>query len=91
MIGTWSDSDFESSEKDEGNVAFTSAVTIWILKKEKLFASINFLKDEENSDSDESELTDESLSEAYKQMYESWVKVCYENLSLVKKNEQLSF
>lgn len=51
----------------------------------------NFSKVEEKSDSDESELTDESLSEAYKQMYESWVKVCSENQSLMKKNKELSF
>ena len=61
------------------------------LKKGKIVCLNNFSKVEENSDSDESELIDESLSEAYKQMYESWVKVCSENRSLVKKNKELSF
>ena len=91
MIATWSDNDSESSEDEEGNVALTSILPVSKSENEKIVCLNNVSKDEENSDSDESELNDESLSESYKKMYGSWVKVCSENRSLVSKNKDLSF
>ena len=49
----------------------------------------NFTKGND-SDSDESELNDESLGEAYKKLYGSWEKVCTDNRTLVSKNKELS-
>ena len=89
MIVTWSDEDLENSEEEKENVAFTTCVSEPTLREAKMVWLNNFTKGND-SDSDDSELNDESLGEAYKKLYGSWEKVCTENRTLVSKNKELS-
>ncbi|XP_062086925.1 uncharacterized protein LOC133793633 [Humulus lupulus] len=89
MIVTWSDEDSDNSEEEKENVAFTTSVSESTLREAKMVCLNNCTKGE-ISDSDESDLNDESLGEAYKKLYESWEKLCSENRSLVSKNKDLS-
>ena len=67
MISTWSDMEYENSEEKKENIAFTTSISESTLKKAKMVCLNNFAKDE-SSDSDESDLNDESLGEAYKKI-----------------------
>lgn len=89
MIATWSDEDSEYSEEERENVAFTTSISEPTLRKVKIVCLKNFTKGNE-SDSDESELNDESLGEAYQKLYGSWEKLCSENQTLVSNNKELS-
>ena len=89
MIVAWSDEDSENSEEERENVAFTTNFSEPIPRKTKMVCLNNFTKGND-SDSDESELNDESLGEAYQKLFGSWEKLCSENRSLVSKNKELS-
>ena len=59
------------------------------MRKAKMVC-LKFFTKGNDSDSDESELNDESLGKAYKKLFGSWEKLCSENRSLVSKNKELS-
>ena len=86
FTATWSDSD--TSDEENENIALTS-----VLQEKENFLCLNnsstgtFQAGE--SDSDESELNEESLVESYKVMYGKWMQVYSENRSLVKTNKEL--
>ncbi|XP_062080215.1 uncharacterized protein LOC133784967 [Humulus lupulus] len=70
---TWSDDETKSSEEDEGNVALTSALSS--VFQEKLVCLNNIITESNIdgvvSNSDESEINEDSLAESYKVMYGS--------------------
>ena len=89
---TWSDDETESDEDITENVALTSVMTNVLCDsqvKDRLVCLNNTTKQEE-SDSDESEICEESLAESYKVMYEKWIQVASENRELNKLNKKLS-
>ncbi|XP_062085718.1 uncharacterized protein LOC133791824 [Humulus lupulus] len=71
---TWSDDDSESSEEDNEKVALTSVLSSAFQERGNFLCLNNTLTDVDNkeidSNSDESELNEESLAESYKVMYE---------------------
>ncbi|XP_062118771.1 uncharacterized protein LOC133832443 [Humulus lupulus] len=91
---TWSDDDSESSDEVNEKVALTNVLSSAFQERGKILCLKNTLidvdKKEIDSDSDESELNEESLVESYKVMYGIWLQVYTENRSLVKMNKELS-
>lgn len=83
---TWSDSD--SSDEESDNVALTS-----VLQAKGNFLCLKNTSTSDvpsnESDSDESELNEESLAESYQVMYAKWMQVYSENRSLTKLNKEL--
>lgn len=86
FTATWSDSN--SSDEESDNIALTS-----VLQEKDNFVCLNNTSrsafETGESDSDESELNEESLAESYKVMYGKWMQVYSENRSLTKTNMEL--
>ncbi|CAM8905336.1 unnamed protein product [Rhodiola kirilowii] len=82
----WSDSESEASQQeDESNkfVAFTSRNEEGSKKSNSLFSSAKSEHSvEESYSSDDEELTDESITESYKFLYENWLMVIDMNKKL---------
>ncbi|XP_060960691.1 uncharacterized protein LOC133031250 [Cannabis sativa] len=89
---TWSDDETDSNEDISKNIALTSVSSKFFCDsqvKERL-VYLNNTIEKENSNSDESEICEESLTKSYKVMYEKWIHVTSENKLLSKINKQLS-